>query len=58
MYVRNVANSKFAEIKNIFKCLGGVDKLKVRTLRGRGCLENVGKRKKGRGSTIDEIQRT
>jgi len=56
-----------------FKCLGGIDKLKVRTLktyergkgyfeiliRGRGYLENVRKRSREGGSPkINEIERT
>ena len=45
----NVANFELTEINDVFKCLGGVDKLKVRTLRGGGYLENVRKRTRGGG---------
>ena len=33
-YVSNAANFELTEINNLLKCLGGVDKSKVRTLRG------------------------
>ena len=46
-YVSNVANFELTEINNIFKCLGGFNELKVRTLRGREYLENVRKRTMG-----------
>ena len=42
--VSNSANFDITEINNGSKCLGGgFDDLKVRTLRGRGFLENVQK---------------
>ena len=41
VFVSEVANFELTEIKNIFKCFGGVDELKVRMLRG--YLENVQK---------------
>ena len=49
-YVSSVANLQLIEINNLFKYLGGVDKLKVSTLRERRYLENVRKRTRGRGS--------
>ena len=55
LYLSHVAKFELTEINNIFKFLGEFDKLKVRTLRRRGYLENV---KKRTGPIIDEIERT
>ena len=35
----NAANFELIEINNIFKCLWGLDKLKLHMLRGRGYLK-------------------
>ena len=44
-YVSNLANIELTEINNLFKCLGGIDQSKVRTLRG--VLQQRTKAKKG-----------
>ena len=52
-FVSNLANFGITEINNRFKRLEGrgCDDLKVRTLRKRGCLNNVQKRTKGEGAS-------
>ena len=40
-HISNAGDFEITEINNIFKCLGGLDELKVRTLRGRGYLEKI-----------------
>ena len=54
VFVSEVANFELTEIKNIFKCFGGVDELKVRMLRGVPRKRTEG----GRGPEIDEIELT
>ena len=49
MHVSTVANFTLTEINNIFKCLGGIDELKVNTLREREYLENIQDRTRGLG---------
>ena len=46
-YVSGAANFELTEINNTLKCLGVVAKLKVRTLRWSGYLENVRKHTRG-----------
>ena len=45
----NAANFELIEINNIFKCLWGLDKLKLHMLRGRGYLKNIQKHTRERG---------
>ena len=54
LYVSNVANFELTETNNILKCLRGFDKIKVRMLRGRGCLKSVKQRTRGRGDGVQK----
>ena len=58
IYASNAANFELTKIDNIFKCLGGFDKLEVRTLRGGVLRKRAKVFKEGVGPTIDEIDRT